>query len=70
MPEMPHTRESHHNALLIRCIDHFLITHRSTRLYDGCGTSTDHDVQSVAEREERIRRYRRTGERQTGVLSL
>jgi hypothetical protein len=70
MPEVPHSRKRHHHPLLICRVNHFLITHRSTRLHHRSSTSTDHDIQSIAKRKESIGGYGRASEREIGVLCL
>jgi hypothetical protein len=70
MPEVPHPSKRHHHPLLIRCINHFLIAHRATRLHDRRRTGIDHNIQPIAKREKSIGSHCRTGEREIGVLRL
>jgi hypothetical protein len=58
--EVPYPGVCHHNTLLIRSVDHFLITHRPTRLDNAIRARSNHHIQTIAEREEGIRRHHRT----------
>src|ERR1700743_86868 len=55
MTEVTHTRQHHRNVVLISRADHFVVAHRAARLdHAGCARG-HHDVETVTEREERIR---------------
>jgi hypothetical protein len=54
MPEMPHAREHHGDAMLVRSLDDFLVAHRAAGLDHGCGAGFDAGQHAVGEREERI----------------
>ena len=56
MPEVPHPREHHRNAPLVRRVDHRLIVHRAARLDKRGCTCIDRGQHTIGEREERIRR--------------
>ena len=63
-------REDHHDAVLVRRVDHFLVADRTAGL-DHAGRSgfADH-VEAVAEREEGVRGGGGAGERKPGFLGL
>ena len=56
MAEMTGTGKDHGQTMLISGGNHFLVTHRATRLDDGLGTGRGQHVDAIAEREEGIRR--------------
>src|SRR5436190_10330158 len=55
MFEMPDAGENHREIVLIRRGNHFLVTDRSARLNDGGDAMLCRFINSVAEREERVR---------------
>jgi hypothetical protein len=60
VPEVPDPGIRHNDALLIRGINDFLITHRPTRLNNASRTGRHHHIQPIAERKEGIRGDDRT----------
>jgi len=55
MPEMPHARYHHGNAVFVRRVENFLIAHRACGVDDGFDALFGDDVHAVAEGEEGIR---------------
>ena len=68
MTEMSNTCECHGDTMFVRSGSHFLVTDAAAGLNDcGCACFDD-DVQSVPEREKRIRRYNRLCQCEIGLL--
>src|SRR5207247_7721920 len=66
MPEGAHAGEDARDAVLVGGGDYFVVAHAATGLDHGARAGLGERVETVAEWEECIRRYRRTGERQLG----
>ena len=54
MPEMPHARYHHRNAVFVRCIEDFLIAHRACGVDDGFDALLGNHIHAVTEWEEGI----------------
>ena len=67
---MPHAGEHHREAVLVGRGDHLVVAHAAAGLDDRRRAGLRDDVDAVAEREERIGRDHRAGEREARVLRL
>src|SRR2546422_11714955 len=54
VPEVAQTGEEHRHAVLVGGGDHVLVAHGAARLDHGAHARLGHDVEAVAEREERV----------------
>src|SRR5688500_2310636 len=68
MSKLAHAGEYHRDPLLIRSGNHLFIADAAARLDDRCRSGLDDDIQSIAERKERIGSDRRTGKVKPGIL--
>ena len=68
--EMTYAGEHHREAALVGGGDHLVVAHAAARLDHRRGAGVGDDVEAVAEREERVGRDDRAGEREAGVLRL
>ncbi len=67
MPEVPHARQDHSHAVLIRSCDDFFITHRPPGLNYRSDAVFSSNIDPIAEREKSIRSHRRAVERKPFV---
>src|SRR5690606_1447170 len=68
--EMANAGQHHRDTVLVRRADDFLVADRPARLDHRADAEGGGDVDAVPEREERVGRHRRAGERQPGFLGL
>ena len=68
VPKVAHAGKHHSNACLIGRSNYFCIAHRATRLNYRGNAIGGGVIQTVTEREKRIRCHHRTGYLQAGVF--
>src|SRR5690606_5895226 len=70
MPKMPHSREDHRHAVLVRRLYDLRIAHGAPGLYHRGDAVRGGDVETVPERKEGVGRHRRAFEREVLLAGL
>src|SRR5690554_5151406 len=68
--EVPHTGEDHGNAMLVSCVDHFLVSHGTAGLDNGRDTRCGSRINTIPEWEEGVRGHDRARDFQVFIRRL